>query len=202
MNREAFSLNEPATHPRRSDWIVCLFMLPCFTAIGSLAPILAFYFLNVFSATERWPWWGVAAALAGGAIFAIWFVRRTINRQCWRLTESELLGGWNDNVRLPLSSMEKIIVGLPAECLFRGMDKLLPPGMRQVFLEKKARSLLLKFHDGSMLPLSLHHLPHGDDLTDLLISRLRDRVVQNYPYSVQETRWLRRADTNALLRKV
>jgi hypothetical protein len=195
------TMNEIATHPSRNDWIACIVAFPAFTAIGSIVPLLALQYLAADSATGRVPRWGSGGSLIFGAGLAFWFVRRTINRQCWRLTESELIGGWRGALRLSLSSIEKVIIGLPGELPVPGMDKLTSPLMQQVFVSGRANSLLLGFQDGSLLPLTLHRMPNGSALIAELLSRLQDRVERTHTYSAEEIKLLKRADPNALLRK-
>jgi hypothetical protein len=170
------------------------------TAIGSILPMLALRYFADHNPMARLPWWTWAGALLFGAALALWFVKRTIDRECWRLTDSELVGGWSGGLRLPLSSIEKVIVGLPAEWPIPGMDKVSSPRLREALVLGKDRSLLLKFQGGAMLPLTLHRIPNGSALLSELVSRLQDRVATNHSYSEKETRLLRRADPNALIR--
>lgn len=135
-----------------------------------------------------------------------WFTGRLINRHFWRLTQSELIGGITGNIRYPLSSIDKIIVGLPNKMPIPGSNAvfstgLLSPAIKELYAAKQAGSLLVKFQDGSLLPLKLRAMVNGGILMDELVNRLQNCVVKDYQFSDQEIKILRSADPNMIIRK-
>jgi hypothetical protein len=131
----------------------------------------------------------------------IWFVSRLVGRYFWRLTQSELIGGINGKIRYPLSSIEKIIVGLPGQMLVPGAAALASPALKEAYAKKQAGSLLVIFQDGALLPLKLRAMTNGGILMDELVNRLPNRVTRDYVYSDQEIKILRSAVPNVLIWK-
>ncbi|PYJ85829.1 MAG: hypothetical protein DME22_07715 [Verrucomicrobia bacterium] len=192
-------MNEIATHPGRKDWIASVVSFPMLTSIGAIVPLLLLTSFRVHSSTGRAPPVAILGCLLFGAAVAFWFVRRMISRQYWRLTQSELIGGMSGRIHLPLSAVEKIIIGLPTKWPIPGMDRFISPERQHAFAAIKGASLLIVFQNGALLPLSLYATPNGTALMNELVSRLKDRVVQNYSYSKEEVRLLRGADPNVLI---
>ena len=128
------------------------------------------------------------------AIGVGWFFWRLLNRVYWRLTEVELIGGRQGDTRLPLASLQKIVIGLPNKFAIPGIELFASPRIR-------GESVLLCFSDGSIFPMHLHGLPSGSRLMGELISRFSARVDQHYIYSDEEIRILRKADINVLIKK-
>ncbi len=128
------------------------------------------------------------------AIGVGWFLWHLLDRVYWCLTDVELIGGRHRDTRLSLSSLQKIVIGLPHKYPIPGMELFVSPRTR-------LHSLLLCFSDGSLLPMHLHGLPNGSRLMEELISRCSDRVDQHYKYSEEEIRVLRKADVNVLIKK-
>jgi hypothetical protein len=181
-----------------------------FTGMAAMLPlallVLAFYSFN--SSPGRTPHWeaGVLLVLlvfsvASAFRLAFWLQRSVTNRCYWRLTEDELIGGRAGEMHFPLSSVEKIFIGLPTKSPIPGMDILVEPRALRALIAAKANSLLVVFRDGSMLPMRLHRLPNGTALMEELVIRLKDRVETNREYSAQEIRLLRFKDPNVLIRK-
>lgn len=194
-------MKEIATHPSRNDWIAYIIGFPTFTAIATIPPMMVLAYFTVNSSAGRAPVWAIALVVAFGAAVAFWFIRRMSNRQYWHLTDTDLLGGRTGSIRLPLSSIAKVIVGLPAKWPIPGMDKLASPELKQAFVVQKGISLLLEFQDRSLLPLNLHAMPNGSALMTELVNRMTDRVEHDHPYTADEVKLLRRADPNALIRR-
>jgi hypothetical protein len=188
------------TYPARGEWIACIVAVPALIAIGSIPPLLAVTFLAADPTSGRVPAWGWAVSLVTGAIFAIWMMGRAINRQCWLLTDTELIGGLKGNLRFPLISVERIIIGLPCAWPTAWMSILASSAVREALVTAKAGSVLIRFRDGSMLPLTLQRIPNGNALIEALLARMEGRVEKHYTYSKEEMNRLRRADPNALLR--
>lgn len=159
------------------------------------------------------------AAAIPGCLFGLWFARKQLKKQFWRLTDTELSCGISRPQSFPLTNIEKIVVGLPVN----GMGKMFlraKPGtmagasvavlttvdprwntVRGMSLTsaKKENSLLICFKDGSWLPLRLFLLPNGSAIMDALKERFKDRTVYDYNYSAEEIRKLRRRDVNELI---
>jgi hypothetical protein len=192
---------EISTRPTLRDWTAYIAGFFGFTAIAAILPLLAVTWFYINMRSGRAPAWVIVSVLLFGAVVALWFICTLIGRQCWRLSESELITGITGKVRYPLSSIERIIVGLPGQIPIPGSSALLSPAMKELYAEIQKSSLLLVFRDGSMLPLKLRLLINGSRLTDTLLERLRERVVRDYAYSKPEIALLRRADPNALIRK-
>jgi len=192
---------EISTGPNANDWLACILGFPMYTAIASILPLLLLQWPYMNTPNGRAPAWAFAGILLFGAAVAAWFTGRLLNRQFWRLTQSELVSGMRGQTRYPLSNIEKIVVGLPGQLPVAGMGVFASPAQLEIFAEKQATTLLLKFNDGAMLPLNLRALANGAALMEELTGRLQERVTRNYTYSDQEIKTLRRADPNALIRK-
>jgi len=78
---------------------------------------------------------------------------------------------------------------------------LLSPAIKELYAAKQAGSLLVKFQDGSLLPLKLRAMVNGGILMDELVNRLQNCVVKDYQFSDQEIKILRSADPNMIIRK-
>ncbi|MFZ0828176.1 MAG: hypothetical protein WAO02_12195 [Verrucomicrobiia bacterium] len=159
------------------------------------------------------------AAAAPGFLFGLWFAKKMLNKQYWQLTDAELSCGIFRQQIFPLDSIEKIIVGLPVnavEKLFQRAQPGTATGTTVDVLAKvdpmwntarslwqtraiKENSLLICFKDGSCLPLRLFALPNGTAIINELKERCRDRLVQDYTYSAEEIRRLRKRDVNELI---
>ncbi|MCX6894900.1 MAG: hypothetical protein NTZ16_05240 [Verrucomicrobia bacterium] len=178
-------MDEEATEPTRSDWIaLVVIVFPMFTGIGAVIPLICIGYFY----------------LGSPAAVAFWFVRRELNRKYWLLTSTELIfGRWNAK-SLPLSSIKKVIVGMPP--LLGGVEKLASPGVRGFASDANTKALLIIFEDGRLLPLKLSFLDNGPFLTAELVKRLPERVKWNHQYTQQEIKLLRRiADPNSLSAK-
>lgn len=158
-------------------------------------------------------------AATPGFCFGLWFARKQLRKQFWRLTDTELSCGISIPLSFPLADIEKIIVGLPVDALGKMFQSAQPgtvagvavatlsavdPNMNTVkalYLIRavKENSLLLCFKDGSQLPLRLVLLPNGKAIMDALKERFKDRLVQDYQYSKEDVRRLRRRDVNELI---
>jgi hypothetical protein len=164
----------------------------------------------------------IAASLPG-LCFGIWYVQNLRNRHRWILTETDLIGGLGKK-KFPLSSIIKIIVGLPNETFVLAVGKALEndkPGsttdtvlsassflvpqtamMRRNFQIRKfqrERTFLLVFIDGSLLPLYLLLSKNGEEFMAGLESKLRDRLVFNYDFSHEKAHKLSLVEANILI---
>jgi len=194
-------MDKIATEPTRLDWItLAVIGFPMFTCIGAIIPMLCVGYFYLGSATATTPVPAKIACLIIGAILAFWFVRRELNRKYWLLTRTELIyGRWNAK-SLPLSSIAKIIVGLPS--LLGGVEKLVSPKVGELASNANTNALLIICDDGRLLLLKLSFLGSGSFLTAELVKRLPERVVWNHQYTGKEIKLLRRsADPNALSAK-
>ena len=176
-----------------SDWIAFLFGIFVCGIIAAVLPLLALDYLYLNSST-RPPAAAFVAVVVFGFIVGAWFMLRTLDRMFWHLSEIELIGGCRRKMRLPLSSLAKIVIGLPNKFPIPGMEKFAPPQIRET-------SMLLCFSDGSLLPMRLHGMPNGTQLMNKLLSRYSDRVDKNCRYSEEEIKILRKADINVLIKR-
>jgi hypothetical protein len=158
-------------------------------------------------------------AATPGFLFGLWLARKQLKKQFWRLTDTELSCGISRPQHFPLADIEKIIVGLPVNALGKVFQRAksgtvagasvavlstVDPRwdtVRKLALAStvKENSLLICFKDGSWLPLRLYLLPNGTAIMDGLKERFKDRLVQDYNYSAEEVRRLRRRDVNELI---
>lgn len=158
-------------------------------------------------------------AATPGFLFGLWLARKQLKKQFWRLTDTELSCGISRPQNFPLADIEKIIVGLPVNALGKVFQRAKPgtvagasvavlstvdprwDTVRKLALASavKENSLLICFKDGSWLPLRLYLLPNGTAIMDGLKERFKDRLVQDYNYSAEEVRRLRRRDVNELI---
>lgn len=159
-------------------------------------------------------------ALVPGFLFGLWFAKKEINKLRWQLSDTELSCGIFGQKKFELSSIEKIIVGLPpANAVVKMLQQARPgtalgtsvdalstiqPMLKTVKTLSlagaiKENSLLLCFNDGSWLPLRIFAIPNGRALMDALRERCKDRVIESYDFSPEELRRLRRRDPNELI---
>jgi hypothetical protein len=159
------------------------------------------------------------AAATPGFLFGLWFARKQLKKQFWRLTDMELSCGVSRPQSFLLADIEKIIVGLPVGAVSK-MFQQAKPGtvagtsvaalstvdprwdtVRKLSLAStdNGNSLLICFKDGSCLPLRLFLLPNGTAIMNALKERFKDRLVESYNYSPEEVRKLRRCDVNELI---
>ncbi len=189
-----------STRPTSKDWMAYIIGFPMFSIIAAVLPLLLLQWHYLHTRTGTAPPWAMAGVFGLGAVIALWFICRLINSQFWRLTQSELINGMTGKIIYPLSSIEKIIVGLPGQMPIRGSDAFVSPALKELYAEKQASSLLIIFQDGAWLPLKLRLMENGSALMDELTVRLQDRVIRNYIYSEKEIRILKSADPNRLIR--
>ncbi len=178
-------LQDIATRPTPRDWMAYAFGLPMFACMAAIPPLLLVQFLYLKTPSGQAPASVIVAVFAFGLCISFWFLRRYINRQYWRLTDSELIGGIRGEVRLPLTSIAKVVVGLPTNSV----------------MAQRGSALLLVFNDATLLPLKLEAMPGGEELMSALATRLKDRLIHDYSYSPEEIRMLRTADPNAVIRR-
>lgn len=171
-----------------------------FTCIAAMIPMLCVGYFYLGSPTADAPVSAKITCLVIGAILSFWFVRRELNRKYWLLTWTELIyGRWNAK-SLPLSSIKKIIVGMPS--LLGNAEKLASSRVRELASNANTNALLIIFEDGRLLLLKLSFLDNGPFLTAELVKRLPARVVWNHQYTDKEIKLLRRvADPNAISAK-
>jgi len=187
--------------------LILMFLLPNFASDGfSKIPQLVRSLFLVISAMP-------------GLLFGIWFSKKMLDKQYWRLTDTELANGVFYRKKYPLALVERAIVGLPIGTLGKLFQKAKPGSVTGAAVDvlsvvdprwntvkslyeeraKEENSLLLCFQDGSLLPLRLFLFPEGRILMEQLKERLKDRLVHNYSYSPEEIRRLRRRNVNELI---
>jgi len=179
-------------------WFSYIIGFPGLTAIGSMVPLLLIAFCYIHTPSGKAPGWVLVCALLFGMMVACWLIYHMANPFYWCLTQSEIIGGMTKNRRYPLSSIEKIILGLPYK--MPAVVTAMVPGMGDRYPAMRQASILVIFQNGAALPLSLRATVSGSLLMDTLVKRLENRVVRNYAYSEKETKLLRTADPNTLIR--
>jgi hypothetical protein len=182
------------TFLRITDWIWCVLGILFFGGIVAGLLLICLDYFHLDPPTKHPPTIENIVVMIFGVSVGAWFVWWLLNRLYWRLTEVELIGGRLGKTRLPLSSLQKIVIGLPNKFLIPGTEHLVLPQIR-------ANSILLSFSDGSLLPMNLHGMPNGTLLMNELISRFSERVDQRYVYSDKEIKILRKADINVLIKR-
>lgn len=195
-------------------------------AAAGMFPILLLIFVLMYyfgGPYYKLPHWLIApvflAAATPGFLTGIWLAKRTSKKAYWRLTPKDLLCGPRGEQRFPLSSIEKLIVGLPVERMSKFFQKAQPgtvagtsvaalatvdPRLNTVKALWQARgakenSILICFKNGSMLPLRIFALPNGSAIMEELKRRFKDRLIDDYNYSPEEIRRLRGRDANELI---
>ena len=182
-------MEEASTESARSDWIwLAIIGFPMFTCMAAIMPVLCVDYFYLGSPTTDAPVPVKIGCLIIGAMLALWFVRRELNRKYWLLTETALIyGRWNAKP-LPLSSIKKIIVGIPS--LLGRAEKLASPRARELAANANTNALLIIFEDGKLLLLKLSFLDNGQVLTAELVKSLPEHVVWNYQYAEKDPRFL------------
>lgn len=136
---------------------------------------------------------GAVLGVASMVAFLAWEQKRWY----WKLTEKELVWGFGKGNTISLSSIEKIVFGMPAAsgCIMAAAGFARPDLVEQI-AEGKKMALVLMLSDGSMVPLHLHKCVNGTRLMTELVNLQKDKVVTEYNYSPEQTRLLRTADWN------
>ena len=205
------------TQPNRSEWPAAVVLIFLLTIIGAIPLLLLISYLYLNSPSTKPPLPLTICTFIPGFLFGLWYARKILNKERWRLTETELICGSSVQQVFPLASIEKVIVGLPigvvGEVLKRdkpgsavsaGLDILsvIAPiwnTVRRIYLPARRDALLLCFKDASRLPLRLYALPNGPAVMTELQKKLSDRLVRDYDYSTEEIHLLRAADINELI---
>lgn len=147
---------------------------------------------------------GVFAAVSGllgvGLMFA--FLRWEQDRWYWVLEGNKLIGGKKKEKVFPLSSVVKIVPGLPDKINpLVAANKFVHPELWATVMAERQLALLLKFADGSFMPFHVHRCVNGCPLMTELVKRLTDRVDSDYEYTQKEVKSLRSADWNRVVRQ-
>ncbi len=205
------------TQPRRSEWLAAVVLVFVFTIIGAIPLLLLINCLYLNSPSTKPPLPLTICTMIPGFLFGVGYARKILNKEHWRLTETELICGSSGQQVFSLASIEKVIVGLPigvvGEVLKRDKPGSAVSGgltilsviapilntVRRIYLPARRNALLLCFKDGSRLPVRLYALPNGPSFMAELQKKLSDRLVQDYDYSPEEIRLLGTADINELI---
>jgi len=170
---------------------------------GICAMILAGFF--GFIAALVWEWIEGCVAptkvtLAAGSVgFVVGLILTRVverweeERWHWILTPSELIGGRDGQWRRSLSSINKIVPGVPARrgTVENTIIQICQPELYQLQALDRSITLLLKFSDGLMLPFNVHRCANGTRLMNELLARCQDVVDLSYEYTQRERRLLR-----------
>ena len=193
-----------------------------FTVIGWMGVMVFLMFLmtktNQFIIPQAFRFFVVLSWIPG-FLLSLWFAKKLLDKQYWRLTDKDLESGIFYQKKYPLGSVEKVILGLPVDAIGKIFQKAKPNTVAGTTLDVlsavdsrvntarkiyQARadidnSVLLCFKDGALLPLRLFLLPVGSTLLEQLRERLKDKLVRNYCYSDDEIRRMRHRDMNELI---
>jgi len=143
---------------------------------------------------------GVSVGIS--AVLLLLFIRWEQDRWYWTLTGEALMGGKKRSRRYPLDSIALIVPGLPEKThLIVEANKLFHPALWQSLVQERRLALLLKFADGSFMPLHVHRCVEGRTLMSELIRRLAARIDPNYVYTEREVKALRAADWNRVVHR-
>ena len=138
--------------------------------------------------------------LLGVATMAV-FLRWEQDRWYWELTETELVWGIRKKKVYPLSSIVRLLDGMPDITLpAKSLIDMINPRLSAVLAVGRVQAFLLVFHDRSLLPMHIHACEGGTRLMEELKVRLGDRVCEKYELTEAEVRALRLADWNRLVR--
>jgi len=139
--------------------------------------------------------------------FAVWatyaLIQNRNNLLHWRLTETMLIGGDKESVRIPFESVDKVVLGLPHDSRpTQTLQKMLRPAIFEYNTWAKDNSLCLILKTGELLPLFLCILPpDGAEIMREVRRRLQHVVDHGYTYSANEISLLRRRGINTLIKK-
>jgi len=137
-----------------------------------------------------------ASAVLGVATMAV-FLRWEQNRWYWTLSEKHLAWGIAKRNVIPLSSIEKIVFGLPkASGCIMAVAAFARPDLVREITEGRKIALVLILADGSMIPMHLHKCVNGTRLMTELVNLMPGKVATEYAYSPEQERLLRAADWN------
>lgn len=134
-------------------------------------------------------------------ILLVLFIHWEHDRWFWTLTGEALIGGRKQTQQIPLSSISLIVPGLPEKAhLIVEANRFINPQIWQGLIHERRLALLLKFADGSFMPLHVHRCVEGRTLMSALIQRLANRIDPDYVYSPREVKALRAADWNRVVK--
>jgi hypothetical protein len=146
----------------------------------------------------------IAAAIGyvGGILCWLYWLSREFDRYCWTLTDSELIGGKHGDKRFPLSTIRRIVPGLPEQ--FHPLTTLIKYTNHTLWenaVVSRRLSLLLQFADGRMLPLNLHACLGGTDIMTQLVNQCPAKVDSGDKYTPEEIKVLKNVDWNRIAKK-
>lgn len=142
----------------------------------------------------------VSAVLGVGLMLA--FLRWEQDRWYWVLDEEKLIGGRKKDKVFPLSSVIRVVPGLPDKTNpLIAVNKYVNPEIWTNFMSERKRALLLKFVDGSFMPFHVHRCVNGTPFMTALVKRLADCFDSDYEYTRREVKALRSADWNRVVKR-
>lgn len=125
-----------------------------------------------------------------GTILWLW---RENYRKYWKLTDTALVGGRREAIRIPLDAVEKVIVGLPEDVgILSRMNKVVNPRLAHAVKTARASTIVLKLKDDSLIPFYVLNFENGGQLTNELLKRLERLIDSQYEFSESEIRAMRR----------
>lgn len=189
--------------PATSFWQWFFVILGAMTVFGALIFAGLFMIMELLSdyATDGQTKWVLLVLSCAMSLFLLFlFIHWEQDRWYWTLTGEALIGGRNQTQRYPLSSIESVVPGLPEKTnILVEVNNVINPGLWQAVMQERRLALLLKFADGSFMPLHVHRCVDGRTLMSELIRRLADRLDPKYVYTEREVKALRSADWNRVV---
>lgn len=181
--------------PTRGDLIAWwLGLFPLLALIATIPFLLGIGFLQLQHTGKPVPLWEFPLIVIPGILLGLHVSRHLLNRRYWGLTEDALLAGVAGKKAYNLADLDKIIPGIPLQRQWL-LGVLNQDAIDQVVVNHRL-ALVLRFTDGTLLPLNLHNLVCGTNLMTELVSRFRERLDPQYELSPNEMRSLRRTEFN------
>lgn len=181
--------------PTRSDvltWWLLLF--PLLALIATIPFLLGVGFLQMQHTGNPVPPWEFPLIAVPEILLGLYVSRHLLHRRYWKLTEDKLLAGTAGKKHYPLKNLERIVPGIPMQRQWL-LGLLNQEAIDHVVVNHRL-ALVLRFVDGTLLPLNLHALSNGTRLMTELVSRFRERIDPEYDFSPQEMKCLRRTEFN------
>ena len=181
--------------PTRSDVLTWWLMLfPLLALIATIPFLLGVGVLQMQHTGKPVPSWEFPLIAVPGILLGFHVSRHLLHRRHWRLTEDHLLAGISGKKSYSLQNLDRIIPGIPMQRQWL-LGVLNQDAIDQVVINHRL-ALVLRFVDGTLLPLNLHALSSGTRLMTELVSRFRERLDPEYEFSPQELKCLRRTEFN------
>ena len=181
--------------PTRGDLIAWwLVLFPLLALIATIPFLLGVGFLQMQHTGKPVPLWEFPLIAIPGILLGLHVSRHLLNRRYWSLTEEALLAGAAGKRAYDLADLDRIIPGIPLQRQW--LLGVLNQDAIDLVVVNHRLALVLRFADGTLLPLNLHALSDGTRLMTELVSRFREKLDPEYEFSPQEMKCLRRTEFN------